>query len=63
MSAPSSAGATALSPESLGRLACPACHGSLVLDAQTVLCQQCRRRYPIQDAIPVLITDRAVQSE
>lgn len=38
-------------------LACPACHGALSLDAETLTCTQCRRTYPIQDGIPLLISD------
>ncbi len=43
----------------LSRLACPACHGTLRAQADTILCTACGRRYPILNGIPVLISDRA----
>ena len=63
MSAQNAAGTTAPSADLLAQLACPACHGSLTLEAQTILCAQCHRRYPIHDGIPVLIVERAFASE
>jgi uncharacterized protein YbaR (Trm112 family) len=43
----------------LDQLACPACMGSLRLDANRLLCAACNRAYPIIDGIPVLIPSRA----
>jgi uncharacterized protein YbaR (Trm112 family) len=39
-------------------LACPVCHGSLVerLPA-AIVCNLCRRAYPVRDGIPVLIAE------
>jgi uncharacterized protein len=47
-------------------LACPACHAGLAqlnaqLDAETVLCTGCGRRYPIRDGLPVLLVSAASQ--
>jgi uncharacterized protein len=54
-------------------LACPACHAGLLLnaehdaqlnaqlDAETVLCTGCGRRYPICDGLPVLLVPAASQ--
>jgi uncharacterized protein len=41
------------------RLACPACHGTLRSEAETIVCTACARSYPILNGIPVLISDRA----
>jgi uncharacterized protein YbaR (Trm112 family) len=41
-------------------LVCPACHASLALVAETVVCTGCHRRYPIVDGLPVLIASRAL---
>jgi len=49
----------ALDPEGLNRLVCPVCRQSLALEADTVRCSGCNRRYPILDGIPVLLADRA----
>jgi uncharacterized protein YbaR (Trm112 family) len=46
-------------PESLRWLVCPVCRHSLTLDANSVRCSGCDRRYPILDGIPVLLADRA----
>jgi hypothetical protein len=46
----------------LDQLACPACLGGLVLDGERLVCAGCGRGYPIVDAIPVLIAERAVNS-
>lgn len=47
-------------------LVCPACKGPVVLNgAKTGLkCSQCKRVYPIQDDIPVMLIDKAkIESE
>lgn len=48
-----------IDPELLAILACPACHGSLDQQGDRLVCQQCRRRYPIEDGIPILLVDEA----
>ena len=42
-----------------GLLACPACRSHLSWAVDEASCEGCRRRYPIEDGIPVLIADRA----
>lgn len=49
----------ALTPDALRWLVCPVCRLSLTLDANTVSCTGCGRRYPIVDGIPVLLAARA----
>jgi uncharacterized protein YbaR (Trm112 family) len=50
----------------LEQLACPACLGGLRLDriesVARLVCVECGCGYPIVDGIPVLITERAVDS-
>lgn len=46
-------------------LVCPVCQQRLVAESpenppEFLLCTGCRRKYPVQDGIPVLIADRAV---
>ena len=43
----------------LYRLACPVCHGALVLAEKAVDCTGCGRRYPVVDGLPVLIGSRS----
>lgn len=50
-----------ISPDLLTMLACPVCHGNLLLEGDQIRCTQCQRRYPIEDGIPVLLADRAQQ--
>lgn len=48
-----------LDPELLEILACPACHGPLELQEDRLVCLSCRRRYRIEDDIPILLVDEA----
>jgi uncharacterized protein len=51
----------AISQELLDILVCPLCKMRVVLtpDGQGLKCGQCRRVYPIQDDIPVMLVDEA----
>lgn len=40
-----------------GLLACPACRNTLVIEARSLRCDGCNRRYAIQDGIPRLAID------
>jgi uncharacterized protein YbaR (Trm112 family) len=53
----------ALPAEVLALLACPVCHGALYAEADEIRCAQCRRSYPVEDGIPILLADRARTSE
>jgi hypothetical protein len=46
----------------VGDLACSACHSSLTLGEEKLICLGCGRAYPIVEGIPILIADRAIQS-
>ncbi len=46
----------------LGRLACPACHGDLLLDGAHLVCAGCGRAYAIRSGIPSLIPGHAEDS-
>ena len=50
-----------LSQDLLDILVCPACRNPLRYSetAQTLTCTACRRVYPIQDDIPILLVERA----
>ena len=56
-----------LDPRLLEILCCPAdeagerCFGDLAERPEGLLCGRCRRLYPIEDGIPVLLVDRAVK--
>lgn len=47
----------------LGLLACPVCHAGLGLEAETIVCAGCGRRFPIVDDLPVLIASRATLAQ
>ena len=57
-----------ISPSLLEILCCPAdsggraCHGHLRDLGDSLLCTACGLLYPIEDGIPVLLTDRATPS-
>lgn len=46
--------------EVLEMIVCPACHGRLELTESQIRCVECRKSYPIEDGIPVLLLDRAI---
>jgi len=46
--------------EILELIVCPACHGRLELAGRVIRCVECRRSYPIEDGIPVLLLERAM---
>lgn len=50
-----------ISQELLDILVCPVCKKPLVLkeNGESLKCGQCRRVYPIQDDIPILLIDSA----
>ncbi len=48
-----------IDPEFLEILACPACHASLELHGDRLICTGCGRRYRIEDGIPILLVDEA----
>ncbi|MEO5936580.1 MAG: Trm112 family protein [Terriglobales bacterium] len=47
--------------EILARLACPACKSPLTASParDSLKCASCKRVYPVQDDIPILLVDRA----
>ena len=48
--------------EFLAMLACPACHGELLLkDDSQLVCVRCRKAYPIRDGYPVLLIEEALE--
>lgn len=49
--------------ELLDILACPACKGIIKHNEEkdTLICQDCRRSYPIKDDIPVMLVEEATQ--
>jgi uncharacterized protein len=50
-----------ISQDLLDILVCPVCKKKLVLkeNGESLKCSQCRRVYPIQDDIPILLIDAA----
>ena len=54
-----------LNPDLLAILACPACDDRppLELRGDYLVCNQCRRAYPIRDEIPVLLVEVTVPLE
>lgn len=50
-----------LSEELLNLLACPKCKGELTYHPvrEVLICNSCRVYYPIEDDIPILLTDSA----
>ena len=51
----------ALSKELLDILACPACKADLIYEEKKnkLTCKSCKRRYPIEDDIPILLIEEA----
>ncbi len=40
-------------------LACPACKGDLLFEETRIICQRCRKAFPIRDGIPVMLLSEA----
>jgi uncharacterized protein YbaR (Trm112 family) len=43
----------------LAILACPACQGNVSFKDEKVVCDQCHRKYPVKNGIPVMLADDA----
>lgn len=52
-----------ISDELLDILACPACKTPVRLEANKLVCDECGRRYRIEDGIPIMLIDEAEQPE
>ena len=54
-----------LNPDLLAILACPACDDRppLALRGDYLVCNQCRRAYPIREEIPILLVEEALPLE
>ena len=52
-----------IDPKLLEILACPACDDRPPVrqEGDRLICDQCHRRYPIRDGIPVMLVDEAEQ--
>jgi len=48
-----------ISKELLAILACPLCKEEVHLEEDRIVCEECGRRYPIRDGIPVMLIDEA----
>ena len=50
-----------VSSEMLDILACPECKSALALDGASLICRNgdCRRRYRVEDDIPVMLIDES----
>ena len=50
---------TLLQPELLNILICSACGSAVREKGDAIECTACKRRYPIENGIPVMLVDRA----
>ncbi|MBV9121165.1 MAG: Trm112 family protein [Chloroflexi bacterium] len=48
-------------PRLLEILACPVCKTPIRLEDERLVCDNCKRRYPIREGIPVMLVDEAEQ--
>tara|TARA_Y100000031_G_C8108967_1_gene332497 strand:+ start:132 stop:308 length:177 start_codon:yes stop_codon:yes gene_type:complete len=49
--------------ELLKILACPVCKTDVRLEGEKIVCQSCRRKYPIKDGIPIMLVEEAELNE
>jgi len=49
--------------ELLKILACPVCKTGVELHNETIVCRQCKRRYPIKNDIPIMLVEEATIDE
>ncbi|MEX1158329.1 MAG: Trm112 family protein [Thermomicrobiales bacterium] len=45
--------------ELLDILACPVCKTAVRLEDQELVCDTCKRRYPVDDGIPIMLVEAA----
>ena len=50
----------AIDKELLDILACPVCKCGIEYKDDKILCHQCRRIYPVENGIPVMLIERAI---
>lgn len=50
-----------IDPQLLEILACPVCKTPIRQESDRLICDACKRRYPIRDGIPVMLVDEAEQ--
>ncbi|MBI4397931.1 MAG: Trm112 family protein [Candidatus Omnitrophica bacterium] len=48
-----------IDPELLNILACPICKKEVKLQNDFLVCEACRKRYPIKDGIPIMLVEEA----
>lgn len=56
-------GDTPIPEDLLEILACPICKTPVRLEGDRLVCDNCGRRYPIRDGIPIMIVDEAEMLE
>lgn len=52
-----------MNPELLNILICPSCGSALREKENTLECTECKKRYPIENGIPVLLADRGQKNK
>ena len=40
-------------------LACPVCKGSVYVKGEKIICEKCKKAYPVKDGIPVMLVEEA----
>jgi len=45
--------------ELLEILACPICKGGIELKGDRIICNKCKKAYPVKDDIPVMLIEEA----
>lgn len=50
---------TKIDPLLLELLACPGCREGVRQEGDWIICDACRKRYPIRENIPVMLLDQA----
>lgn len=52
-------GGSTIDKELLQILACPICKGGVELRSDKIVCVQCKKYYPVEDDVPMMLVDRA----
>ena len=48
-----------ISQELIDILACPICKGTIEYKDDYIICNACRKKYPVKDDIPIMLIDEA----
>jgi len=44
-------------------LVCPKCKGAVIIKEKKIICKKCKKYYPIENNVPVMLEEKAKKTE